>query len=273
MITREFGSSRTLSTSPEIRSNVKNLKKFEKNFIGTSENAHSCNIINTEVLRFHYDKSTKLLTAKAFEPLIIENFGLGYTIHYALELFELQKDGTFKYLGSAQFNPMKAKSEAITELWEINRNYAYNGSKQHFLRTLTRDPLMDEGFIAHSVRTMYPAENEEEVKTILNQHRNPMETDITISPGRYIYERRLSFKDKLHVIHTKESESHEYGTTKRWNYRPKSFQQSWISSQEEGALFNTLGYLNEPESVKFIGYWAFEKMSEALPSDYDPEKD
>ena len=54
-----------------------NFKQFETNFIGISDNAHSCKIINPEVLRFHYNNKTKVLSANANEPIIVENLGLG----------------------------------------------------------------------------------------------------------------------------------------------------------------------------------------------------
>lgn len=247
-----------------------NFKRFEKGFIGKSDNAPSCKIINPKALIFHYDKESGVLTAKARETLVIENYGLGYTINFVLEKFELQRVGTCTYTGSAHFTPMKTDNKSKAEFWKINRKYAYIGSVQHFLRALTNNSLVEEGFVVQSCSSMYPIENEKELDNILNRHPDPLNSELLIYPGRFDYERRFWFNNFLHVIFTEESESHAYGITRLPKYRLKTFQQSWIRLQKEDALFNTLGYLNDPESVIFHGYWAFERQSESLPDDYYP---
>lgn len=248
-----------------------NFKKFEKNFIGRSDHAPSCKIINPKVLLFHFDKESRILTAKARETLFIENFGLGYTIHFVLAKFELRRDGSCTYLGSAHFTPMIAENKSIAESWKTNRKRAYIGSLQHFLRTLTNESLVEEGFVVQSCSSMYPVEYEEDVDNILIGHRNPLGSELLVYPGRFQYERRFWFNNILHIAFTEEAESHAYGTTIDPRYTPKTFQQSWIRLLKEGTLFNNLGYLNDPESLIVHGYWAFERESEALPNDYYPE--
>ena len=248
-----------------------NFKKFKKSFIGVSENAKLCKITNPEVLIFHYDKGTRILSANAREPLVIENNGLGYTIHYTLEKFELHNNGLRMYLGSAQFTPMETVYLGNIEKWKTNRKFAYKGSLQHFLRVLAQDSLTSTGFVVQSVNSMNPVNNEKEVDYILNLHPEPVGKDIQLLTGRYYYERRLWFNSTLDIIYTKEAEGFAYGATKDPRYRLKSFQQSWIRLLKKDALFNIMGYLNDPNSIIVYGYWAFESMAEALPQDYEPD--
>ncbi len=248
-----------------------NFKKFKKSFIGVSENASLCKIINPEALIFHYDKETRILSAKAREPLVIENNGLGYTIHYTLEKFELHKNGLRMYIGSAQFTPFETEDHGNPEEWKKNREFAYRGSLQHFLKVLAYDSLIKSGFVVQSVTSMNPANNEKEVDYIFKLHPEPVGKDIHVQTGRYYYERRFWFNNILDVIYTKEGEGFAYGATKFPKYRLKSFQQSWIRLQGKGALFNIMGYLNDPNSLIVYGYWAFESMAEALPQDYEPD--
>lgn len=258
----------------------RNLKSFEKNFIGQSDNAASCKIINPKALIFHYNRETRVLTATAGEPLIVENHGLGYTIHFVLKEFEMQSGGSSIYLGSAQFTPMKADNKAIADFWKNNRKLAYRGSVQHFLRVLSDNRLEKEGFVVQSCRSMVPVEIEKELDNLSKRQQNPLGREFNISPVRFYsvtvdhrkfyYENRLQFINMLHVSFSKEPESYTYGAIINPRYRLKSFQQSWVELLQEEALFNTLGYLNDPTSVKLHGYWAFEKFSEALPIDYYP---
>jgi len=248
-----------------------NFKKFEKSFIGVSENASLCKITNPKVLIFHYSKETRILSAEAREPLVIENNGLGYTIHYTLEKFELHKNGLRMYLGSAQFTPMKTEYKGNIERWKKNREFAYKGSLHHFLKALAHDSLIKSGFVVQSVSSMNPTNNEKEVDCILNLHPDPVGKDIQVHTGRYYYERRLWFSNTLDIIYTNEAEGFAYGATMDPRYRLKSFQQSWIRLQKKDALFNIMGYLNDPNSIIVYGYWAFESMAEALPQDYEPD--
>ncbi len=249
-----------------------NFKKFERSFIGVSDNANSCKITNPEVLVFHYNKEKRVLTAKARDVLVIENKGLGYTIQYVLENFEYHKDGSLiAYMGSAQFIPMETENTGESEIWKRNREEAYRGSLQHFLRKLARDTFIKEGFVVQTENSMFPVENEKEVDQILKHHPDPLGSEIQIYPGRYYYERRIWFSGILHVIYTRESEGYTYGATRDPRYRLKSFQQSWIKIQGQDVLFNIMGYLNDPNNVVVYGYWAFENMAEALPQDYHPD--
>ena len=62
------------------------LKQFEKAFLGTSENARACTLLNPEYLSFTSEKRGQL-EASASAPLIIENRALGYRIEYLLDAF------------------------------------------------------------------------------------------------------------------------------------------------------------------------------------------
>lgn len=246
----------------------KNLKKFKENFIGESMNASSCKIINPKALIFHYDKETRVLTAKAREILVIENNGLGYTINYVLEKFELHKYKSCTYLCRKQFIPMKPENEVQGELWKKNRETAYKGSMQHFLKALVYNSFVEEGFVIISSNSISPVNSREEVDYFLGHDPDSLESEIHVFPGSNNNERRFWFNNYLHVVYTKEPEGYTYRAIYGPRYRIKSFQQSWIRLLKTEVSFNILGYLNNPLSTMFYGYWAFEKESEALPLDY-----
>ena len=130
---------------------------FIENFMGTSSVSRSCQLQNPQVLRFRYDKKKGLLTAVATAPLVIESKALGYTLTYQLEefMFDFNRRYIF-FTGYPFFTPHKG-SAAQQRRWERRRADSYLGSLQHFMRSLYRNRLVEEGF---EVRRMKKVKNE-----------------------------------------------------------------------------------------------------------------
>ena len=123
-------------------------KFFLDNFIGTTDNASSCSIKNRKVLRFHFYPKSKRLSVTATDPLIIENKALGYDLEYRLERFVCDySTNIVSYFGYPLFREMTADFSSIQLKWEARRRLAYLGSLMHFMRTLYKDQLRQEGFI------------------------------------------------------------------------------------------------------------------------------
>lgn len=249
-----------------------NFKKFQENFIGTSKNANQCKILNPQHLRFHYDKKEKVLTARSNEMLIIENKALGYKIQYLLENFELKKDGSFKYIGSANFELLEASTPEIERLWTVNRKEAYFGSIKHFLRSLYMNELTKEGYFVKSTNAMLPLKSYNELQKKLDPYKEPVGKELILLPGNYFFERKISFTNYLYVVYTKESEQYYFVGTINPEYKSIPFQQSWIQLARKPSDFNILGYYNNPTEIIVYGNWATEKIAESLPKEYLPEK-
>src|SRR5665213_2384116 len=66
------------------------LSWFKDEFLGVSEFAWKCKIVNPEVLDLAYDEATGTLTASSYDFLIIENDALGYRINNLLTIFSLR---------------------------------------------------------------------------------------------------------------------------------------------------------------------------------------
>jgi hypothetical protein len=88
--------------STKDKSWERHLRAFQTAFLGSTPNASRCVITNDHVLDFQYYGNDDLLIGYASEPLIIENWALGYRIYYVLELFE-QRGGTTRYVGKSRF--------------------------------------------------------------------------------------------------------------------------------------------------------------------------
>lgn len=127
---------------------------FMEHLIGKTPNAEKCKLLNKEVVRFRLKKNPGRLEAVASEPLIIENKALGYTLTYDLGLFEYQLNaGLCTYQGYPLFTEMEAPNTETAEKWQRNREEAYRGSIMHFMRSLYRNQLQEEGFeLKHVLR-------------------------------------------------------------------------------------------------------------------------
>ena len=140
---------------------------FTENFIGTTDNATRCKIVNKEAIRFRYYKESDRLSASADVPLIIENNALGYNIIFQLEEFEVNfKRQSLLFAGYELVEDMSNKNE-VPERWKRKRLEAYQGSLMHFMRSLYNNQLQQEGF---NVKRIYRLPNTEKarVKKIIN---------------------------------------------------------------------------------------------------------
>jgi hypothetical protein len=288
------------------------LATFKKNFIGTSENAKKCVIVNPEVIRFDYDKDLRILKASSDELLIIENKALGYTIKYLLSYFEKDYEtNVVHYYGYPYFEEL-AHSESKIKRYAARRKSAYLGSPQHFFKSLYNNTYHEEGFFVNRLTKAPNAKKksddiiDERLRLLsekMRDHRDEKRrkasliywTEMKLLPDtvevlireevpqhslvqqKYPSLKRLEFKDALYVIFIKEKEPKDY--TKYSGYkikRPddfKNFQISLVYQIKTTASFYESGVLHNPESLLFEGIWAYEKVADLLPVDYVPEKE
>jgi hypothetical protein len=127
---------------------------FKKQFLGTSDFAESCTILNPEVIDFDYDATQDILTATASDLIQIKNTALGYIIKYALNSFTLKEEGitgeSVQFDGSAFFQSMTG-SPGKQKTWDKNRRNAFEGSGMSFFRALIANDLNDNGFRVYRI--------------------------------------------------------------------------------------------------------------------------
>lgn len=124
------------------------LRIFRNEFLGTTDNARSCQIINEKDITFNTGNSDDTLKAYASMPITIYNNALGYRIIYYLDKFEYyKKSKAFFYSGNCIINEDSTSSKTQKQLIERRRKYAYLGSRMHFFRSLWEDDLESTGFV------------------------------------------------------------------------------------------------------------------------------
>jgi len=125
-----------------------NLSRFKSLFLGKTKLAEKAIILNPKTLYFEYNVKNDELIAEAREPLIIKHEGLGYLITYDLVSFSVKKNRLF-FSGYARYGNLKKK---VKKKWKHNRLEAYNGSQMHFLRSLLKKELTQDGFLINQFK-------------------------------------------------------------------------------------------------------------------------
>lgn len=145
-----------------------NLELFSYYFLGNSTNAQNCKIKNPEVLVLDKESNKNILSAKAKEPIIIDNPNLGFTIQYVLESFEHNlEQKTTTYAGFPFFIDHEPKNKRRLKSINEQRLRAYYGSLTHFMRSLYENNLENEGFKVYGLV---------DLKHSLDEEKSPLES-------------------------------------------------------------------------------------------------
>jgi hypothetical protein len=260
-------------SAPEPTAWRKQLERFVQLFLGTTQNASECKILNPQVLDF--EEKDGIFSATARAPLEIDNLALGYHLQFFLARFNYGKvtpPGAVRapttgeilvYEGLPKYTELKASAPGEMERWTKNRLRAFKGSLRHFLASLVRKELKKEGF-----------------GISMSHHYLAGEDDIVFD-GSEPEDRTVRFRGTLQVIYTREPVEAGYDLTKdvsvlsrqpSWKV-PAAGQISWLSLNWGAITVNARGLIKEWFPTRVGGYWAWERVADALPLDYEPELD
>lgn len=275
------------------------LKRFKEEFLGRSDNAKKCRIVNPEVLNFEVLDDRDNYSVTADDILFVENNALGFRIGYLLEEFRFE-DGLKLNIGSAQFRELKTRSRKKYNRWEQAREKAYNGSVQHFLNALIDDKLEEEGFSLNVVQ--YDSVTAE-YTTPLNPPPAHEIVSVERTDKEYLY--TLKANSDVEVTYRGEFEDNDYkklyrSTSRSGNYKytdkkvrssialtdsqslssyqvfgleitdVELFQKSIIFFLNYETLIGFPGQFIKPRDVLFAGWWRWGAFSDWLPLNYRP---
>lgn len=231
---------------------------FLDNFIGTTTNATQCTIENKEAISFYFYKKRNKLKVKAKEDIIITNLALGYKIRYQLDSFVNDYNThVSSYTGYPLFENLTGTADQ-QQSWAKNRYRTYIGSRLHFMRSWYDSTLKDEGFEVETLNTP-----QSDKGTLLENPYDPAlysldsgTVDININ-GRIRVTYIGQVPDKKYLEH---------------NHFPLNAKVQ-VSALEMPAGFSIEenGYFFEQSEITNMGYWAWKKIAELVPYDYNPE--
>lgn len=287
-----------------------NLASFKQEFIGLTNLAQECEILNPEVLHFEFDYQQNKFTAFARKPIKIKNKGLGYLITYELEDFT-KINNYVSYLGYARYANLKG-GKRKKKRWKANREIAYKGSVVHFLKSLINDTFKEEGYIVNQFKrvlnTKRPSDEAIEkaraiirfnrintitIKRDLENPKNAIDSAyVTVKKSRlpkyedYLYKSQLKqediisiknnqyyliFENNLSIVYSKEKEELRFLRKTLFSKRTQPLAQtSSFIPVKKNVIIDKRGILKEPLSAYYEGYWSYEKFANSLPLDYIP---
>ncbi len=219
----------------------RNYGVFTRILLGEGPNAGECEITNPDVLMFHTDSTSDVLRASASRPIHITNKGLGYDLEVSLSEFHWNTESDYGYfLVYPLFHPLNPADSVEAMRWEENRKKAYDGSLQHFLRSLIQRRIKEEEYVVRKGWLV-------DLQSGTGKYVYPEEIRLEPVAGSSMW--RWTFDDWLSV--NRENES--------------SVRVSYLQVEHHGALIDQNGIVEDPLTVRLLGRWAKERVSEMLP--------
>jgi len=124
-------------------------------------------ILNPEVISFYFNQKTGILNASSKEPIMVINDKLGYLIRVDLEKFTYNiTTGLLIYQSSLFFEQTKS-SLTLNQIQKAT-NEVYYGSATHFLSSLAKNKLSEEGFEIQKVHEIKNSSKAKAIKHINN---------------------------------------------------------------------------------------------------------
>ena len=231
---------------------------FLDNFIGTSANASQCTIENKDVINFYFYKKRNKLKVKAKDEIVIINQALGYKIHYQLDSFVNDYNTHISsYTGYPLFENLSGIAEQV-ETWSKNRYRTYIGSRLHFMRSWYDSTLKDEGFQIETLNS--PGSDK---GTVLE---NPYDPAIYSLDSGVV---DININGSIRVTYNGQVPNKNYLIQNHFPLNAKM--QVSALDMPSGFSIEENGYFFEQSEITNMGYWAWKKIAELVPYDYNPE--
>ncbi len=254
----------TIVINPEVKNGWEKYGSFfTDNFIGQTKFAKQCVIKNPEVLHFYFSKENDKLKVLAKEPLIVDNFALGYTLKFAIDSFtNYYNTHTNLFIGYPLFEKMQGASSQ-QKIWDENRASAYKGSMLQFMRSLYSQTLADDGFqlqfIVKNNGQEYPIPLED-LYGALNYQIDDSANVVAFRPNQ----------QEVALIYTDARPEKIYldmDSTVNKNFQLSNL----IFPKDETFYIEQNGFFYDQEDLITNGYLGFKKTGDMLPYDYEPE--
>ncbi|WPV00183.1 carboxypeptidase-like regulatory domain-containing protein [Mucilaginibacter sp. cycad4] len=243
---------------------------FRQQFLGSSENAAHCKILNSDVLDFDYDNATRILKATSHDFMEVENKALGYRIRYKLTNFNFDPSIQILYYeGISTFEDLKG-SEKQKRKWNRQQQQAYLGSSMHFYRAAIKDSLTSENFVVMQlIRKPNPnykgGPNNKYLQSLVNKPLDRAEFfKLTDQEGLFA----IGYTDCLYVMYTKKAQDPSNNSFQAFNMPNNAT--TIVSFAEPHAFFDNNGIITTPHAIIYEGDWGINRVAEMLPVDYEP---
>ena len=244
----------------------KQLKKFEKIFLGETKNATSCKIVNSWAIDFTEDTNSPqpIFSAKAISPIEVENIALGYKIYFYLKSFQASSKG-YIILGNFRFEEMLTKDPKLAKRWTDNRLEVYQQSDRFLFKAILDKRLKEQGFMLYTDKPGYEASTLR--SSVFSQELNKSviryNTDNIVSPGKRAGEYKIQLKGRIEVHNLN-------GIAQKKTYKDIPYPIAWLEVVGNIVDVTSNGVVLNSTNVTTSGYMSNARVGDLLPFDYAP---
>lgn len=281
------------------------MEWFKAEFLGSTDSAKSCKILNPELLDFDYDNAANILTAKSADFLIIQNDLLGYRVKYLLKNFFLTFDEDqnhiFSFYGSVQFEPMKGTA-SDEKRWQRNRQQFYENSQMHFLRAAIAGTIDKENFrvlripgnparpsdslIQENLKVYRLLKDDKKYrdslkywekkaalpKTLDKVDYTPLKKeDLVRGPDKYGFYTLVFNNDAYFITYNKDKRFNRSARSKLASAENQD--NTLLSYGHKTMRFDKNGSPVDPDGLVYDGIWIRGRLATLLPLDYEPQEE
>lgn len=235
---------------------------FLNGLLGDSPFARQCKIMNPESIALGLDDASGRVTATSSEPVVVENYALGYRIRFHMSKFESNGKKTF-ISGYKFFESWLAEDPDKQKKQLRNREIAFKDSFRNFLVLLSRKNLEADGIEMFSMKT-----TREFYLTKI-----PLEREVTSGNFTPATADSICFFDQnkgYYVLHSRYPvlvfQRRLYNSGSAFSDYP--FKYSQIVLPNFSCTFTENGWLVAPNGITIHDAWAREGFADMLPIDY-----
>lgn len=220
----------------------RDLREFSLNFIGNTDNAAKCRIVNPEVLSFEREAGTQNLLASSDHLLVIENRSLGYRLDIVLHSFRWGRHGG-QYIIYPKYVELEPENEREHQGWLKNRAETFRLSMRDFFASLAA------GDQASDYKIFLVDEN---VSTPASAPISPDSLFIVTLDSTWGF-KRLRQNENFQIENKRQGSS-------RLNLK-----YHYIDFDQWGNIYPANG-------VSVSGFWGQFRVADSLPFDYRPDE-
>jgi hypothetical protein len=214
------------------------------------------------------EETKRVFTAWANEPLIVDLPLLGYEVYVDLVKFTVNQDRAHTQsdmLGYFYYKPYENVKKIKADGFEKNRQKAYYGSSQHFLRSLADERLAENGYVLSMPDKVVKG-------------RRTISTYNPVDIGKYLSDQGHGLM-QIHGLGDKKLRIRYYhmndGSPMNFKEKGKGirhYSESWMSFLKDTCAFLKEGIVAD-NNIQLMGDQSKRKVGSYLPDDYFPPGD
>ena len=211
---------------------------------------------------------TSVFTAWAYEPVIIDMPLLGYEVYVDLVKFTVEKVNNVtscNMLGYFYYKPYEKLKKRQAQSIVSNRQRAYWGSSQHFLRSFAQDRLAENGYILTVPETIVKGKKSIATQMVVDVNKYSTSLSDNLMQISGLKDKNL----KIRYYHRGDGSPMNFKEREKGIHRYLASEVTFLADDctflKDGIVINN--------DIRFSGEISKKRVGASLPGDYCPPAD